>query len=165
MLRQHGEKELEKFLEFLNCYHGTIKFIANYSRQEMFLAVSDLYIKPTDTDQCLHASSCHVYHSKKFKAYSQLLRSNIICSENSLYDKRCNKLEVCLREPGYSDRLVRQKILKSRKHKRKGLLNDMADKRNDNKLVFNITYHLNISILKDTMSFLHQLLLPHQEHQ
>ena len=38
MLWQHGEKELEKFLEFLNCYHPTIKY---YSRKEInFLDVS-----------------------------------------------------------------------------------------------------------------------------
>ena len=60
MLWQHGEKELEKFLKFLNCYHPTIKLTTNYSREEItFLDVSvrkknnqlvtDLYIKPTDT--------------------------------------------------------------------------------------------------------------------
>ena len=37
MLWQHGEKKLEKFLEFLNCYHPTIKFTANYSREEIIL--------------------------------------------------------------------------------------------------------------------------------
>ena len=41
MLWQHGEKELEKFLEFLNCYHSIIKFTADYSREEIhFLDVS-----------------------------------------------------------------------------------------------------------------------------
>ena len=35
MLWQHGEKELEQILEFLNCYHPTIKFIANYSQEEI----------------------------------------------------------------------------------------------------------------------------------
>ena len=35
MLWEHDEKELEKFLEFLNCYHTTIKFTANYSREEI----------------------------------------------------------------------------------------------------------------------------------
>ena len=41
MLWQHGEKELENFLEFLNCYHPTIKFTADYSREEIhFLDVS-----------------------------------------------------------------------------------------------------------------------------
>ena len=162
MLWQHGEKELEKFLEFLNCYHPTIKFTANYSWEEINFPgvsvrkknnqlVTDLYVKPTDTHQYLHASSCHVYHSKR------------IYSENSFYHKRCNDLEVWLRERGY--KLVRQQILKVCKHKRKSLLNDMKDKRNDLKLVFNIIYYPSFSNLKDNMSFLHLLLTPDQEHQ
>ena len=105
-----------------------------------------------------------MYHSKKSIPYSQALRLNRICSENS-YDKRCNELEVWLRERGYSDKLVRQQILKARTHKRKDLLNNMKDNRNDYQLVFNITYHPNFSKLKDTMSFLHLLLTPDQEHQ
>ena len=103
MLWQHGEKELEKFLKFLNCYHPTIKFTANYSQKGVnFLDVSvrknnnqlvtDLYIKPANTHQYLHASSCHVYHSKKSIPHSQALRLNRICSEISFYDKRCNEL-------------------------------------------------------------------------
>ena len=83
----------------------------------------------------------------------------------SSYDKRCNELEVWLRERGYSDKLVRQQILKARTHKRKGPLNNMKDKRNDYQLVFKITYHPNFSKLKDTMSFLHLLLTPDQEHR
>ena len=177
MLWQHGEKELEKILEFLNCCHLTIKFTANYSREEInFLDVlvkkknnqhvTDLYIKSTDTHQYLHASSCHVYQSiKKSISYGQILRLNRICSENSFYDKRCNELEVWLRKRGYSDKLVRQQILNARKHKRKDILNDMKDDRNDYKLVFNITYHPNFSNSKDTMLFLHLLLTPDQEHQ
>ena len=66
---------------------------------------------------------------------------------------------------GYSDKLVRQQILKARTHKRKDLLNNMKDKRNDYQLVFNIMYHPNFSKLKDTMPFLHLLLTPDQEHQ
>ena len=76
MLWQHDEKELEMFLEFLNCYHPTIKFTASYSQKEInFLDLSvrkennqlatDLYIKPTGTHHYLNASFCHVYHSKK----------------------------------------------------------------------------------------------------
>ena len=76
LLSQHGEKALKKFLEILNSYHPTIKFTANYSREKIsFLdvdvikkgsqLVTDRYIKPTDTTQYLHASSCQVFHSKK----------------------------------------------------------------------------------------------------
>ena len=106
MLWQHGEKELKKFLEILNPYHLTIKFTANYSREKIsFLGVEvikkgnqlvtacSLY-KTHRYHEHLHASSCHVFHSKKSIAYSQALRLNRICSENSFFDKRCNDLEI-----------------------------------------------------------------------
>ena len=32
MMWEHGEEELQKFLETLNCYHPTIKFTAEYSK-------------------------------------------------------------------------------------------------------------------------------------
>ena len=102
---EHGEEELEKFLEILNCYHPTIKFTAEYSRAKIdFLdvtvikkgtqLVTDLYIKQTDTHQYLHASSFHVSHCEKSIPFSQALRLNRICSENAFFDKRCNELEI-----------------------------------------------------------------------
>ena len=102
MLWEHGEEELKEFLETLNCCHPTIKFTAEYSRAKInFLdvmkkrnqLVTDLYVKPTDT-QYLHASSCHVSHCKKSIPFSQALCLNRICSENAFFDKRCNELEV-----------------------------------------------------------------------
>ena len=152
MLRKHGEKELKKFLEILNSYHPTIKFTANYSRENIsFLDIkvikkgnqllTDLYIKPTDTHQYLHASSCHVFHSKKSIPYSQALRLNRICSENSFFDKRCNDLDIWLRERGCGDKLVWKQILKARNFSRTELLNNRRKKENEDKLVLNITYH------------------------
>ena len=175
MLWQHGEDELKKFLEALNCYHPSIKFTWDYSREKInFLDVevikkdnqliTDLYIKPTDTHQYLHASSCHVYHCKKSIPFSQALRLNRICSENSFFDKRCNDLEAWLKERGYSDKLVRKQILQARKLKRTDLLNKSKDKTNDKKLVFNITYHPALSKLKTVMSNIHILLTPDKEH-
>ena len=120
------KKYLKKFLEILNYYHLTIKFTANYSREKTsFLdieeikkgnqLVTDLYIKPTDTHHYLHASSCHVFHSKKSIPYSQALKLNRICSENSFFDKRFNDLDIWLKGRGYSNKLVRKQILKARK--------------------------------------------------
>ena len=130
----HGEEELQKFLETLNCYHPTLKFTAEYSRAKInFLhatvikngnqLATDLHIKPTDTHQYLHASSCHVSHCKKSISFSQTLRLNRICSENSFFDERCNELEIWLKERGYSDKLVRGQILKARKFSRSEVLN------------------------------------------
>ena len=111
LIWQHGEKELEKFLEILNCYHPTIKFTGNYSWEQInFLDVSvrkknkqlvtNLYIKPTDTHQYLHASSCHVYHSKKCATYSQASRLSTICPENSFYKKICNESRGTVKKTG-----------------------------------------------------------------
>ena len=65
----------------------------------------------------------------------------------------------------YIHKLVRQQIFKARTHKRKDLLSNMKDKRNDYQLVFNITYHPYFTNLKDTMSFLYFLITPDQKHQ
>ena len=100
-----------------------MKFTAEYSRAKIiFLDVtvikkgdqllSDLYIKPADTHQYLHASLCHVSHCKKSIHFSQALRLNRICSKNMFFDKWCNKLEIWLKERGYSEKLVKGQILK-----------------------------------------------------
>ena len=52
-----------------------------------------LFVKPTDTHQILNPTFCHPYHCKKDIPYSQILRLNRICSDNSNFDKRCNKFE------------------------------------------------------------------------
>ena len=104
MVWENGEEELKKFLETLNCCHPTIKLTVEYSRAKInFLditvmkkgnqLVTDLYVKPTDTHQYLHASSCHVSRYKKSITFSQVLRLNRICSANAFFDKRCNELE------------------------------------------------------------------------
>ena len=72
----HGEDSLKAFIEYINQYHHSIKFTADYSFNTInFLdvqvikegnnLVTDLYIKPTDTHQYLEASSCHVKASSK----------------------------------------------------------------------------------------------------
>ena len=79
--------------------------------------VNDLYVKPTNTNQYLHASLCHVSHCKKSIPFGYVLRLNRICSENALFDKRSNEFEVRLKER-YSHTLVRGRILKAIKSSR-----------------------------------------------
>ncbi|XP_071830742.1 uncharacterized protein [Apostichopus japonicus] len=63
------EDSLLTFINHINSFHSTIKFISDYSHQQVnFLDVTvrkehgtpstDLYTKPTDTHQYLHSSSC-----------------------------------------------------------------------------------------------------------
>ena len=143
---------LLKFLEILNSYQFTIKFTTNYLWETLrFLdvevikkgnqLVTDLYIKPTDTHEYLLAGYCDVFHSKKFMPYSQTLRLNRICSENSFFDKRRNDLEIRLKGRGHSDKLVRKQILKARKFSRADLLNNQRKTKNEDKCVLHTTCH------------------------
>lgn len=89
-----SKKETEKFLGFVNSYLPKIKYIDNYSREEIsFLdvavkrndnhLVTDLHIKPKETHQYLQASSYHGYYTKRSILYIQVLRLNKIYSDNS----------------------------------------------------------------------------------
>ena len=95
--------------------HPTIKFTADWSQISInFLDVmvsiaegvieTDLYVKPTDSHQYHLSSSCHPFYCKKGIPDSQALRLNRICSNNEFFDKRCNVLEKCLLERGYSEK-------------------------------------------------------------
>ena len=173
---EHGEDKLKEFLDYLNSCHPSIKFTAEYSRDKVnFLDVqvirkdnkliTDLYVKPTDTHQYLDASSCHVYHSKKSIPFSQALRLNRICSEPSFFDKRCNQLESWLKERGYSDKLIRQQVLKARQFPREGLLYKENNNIKKDTLTFNITYHPAFAKIKNILNNIHLLLTPDAEHR
>ena len=84
---------------------------------------ADLYVKPTDTRQYLHSSSCHPYHCKKGIRYSQTLRLNTICSDSRSFDRRSNDLERWLLEKGYKEKEVRKQVLRGRALCRDDLLN------------------------------------------
>ena len=71
----------------------------------------------------LDPTSCHLYHCKKGIPYSKTsLRLNRICSDNSNFDKGCNKLESWLFEKGYNEKMVRKWVLRDREHSRESLL-------------------------------------------
>ena len=175
LLWEHGEESLKLFLEHINNLHPTIKFTADYSDKKVnFLDVevsrngdkliTDLYVKPTDTHQYLEATSCHPTHCKTSIPYSQALRLNRICSENDLFDKRCNELESWLIKRGYNERLVRSKVLDARKFDRSYLLHKEKHERK-NKLTLNIVYHPAFGNLSRTLNKIHILLACDKEHR
>ena len=125
--------------------HPNIKFIAEWSKTSinffdvtvcLILGVikTDLYVKPADSHQYLHSSSCHPFHCKKGIPYGQALRLNS-------FDKRCNELEIFLLEKGYSSKLMRIEIVGARKIPRNELLDKEKSQGNDSKLTFNVTYY------------------------
>ena len=72
----HGEEQLVEFLDKMNQFHPSIKFMAKSSAKPvLFLDMkvtveneicltTDLYVKLTDTHQYLHKDSCHPGHCK-----------------------------------------------------------------------------------------------------
>ena len=162
----HGEESLKEFINEINSFHPTIKFTADWSKEKfIFLDVevtlkngvlsTDLFVKPTDTHQFLDPSSCHPYHCKKGIPYSQTLRLNRICSNNSNFDKRCNELENLLCEKGYSEKMVRKQVLRALEH----------SESDQKKLTFNITYYPVFQNVRSILQELHILLTPDQEHK
>ena len=102
-----------------------------------------------------------MYTTQKSIACSQALRFNRICSENQFFNKRCNDLEVWLKNRGYNEKLVRRQILKALNF----YLRSHRIKVHKNKLVFNITYYPICSKLKNILSNIHLLLTPDREHR
>ena len=170
-LWEHGEEKLKEFIEHLNEKHPTIKFTAEWSQTSInFLDVTvsliggkintDLYVKPTDSHQYLHSSSCHPYHCKKGIPYSQALLLNRICSDPSSFDKRCNDLEKWLIERSYSELEVRKQVLRARSFSRDSLLDKESTMDEQNKITFNLTYYTAFQNVKKILAELHLLLTP-----
>ena len=91
MIWTKSEKDLVEFLNELNTKHTSIKFEFKYSRQQIEVLNTLVYIhnnnklqttlyrKHTDPQNYLHAKSEHPYPLKKSIAYSQTLRIKRIC--------------------------------------------------------------------------------------
>ena len=111
----------------------TIKFTSDASKTTVnFLDVkislkdgkfsTDLFVKPTDTHQFLHPSSCHPFHCKKAIPFSQALRLNRICSSDDEFENRCEDLYDWLRDRGYKHKLVEDQIRRACNFDRNDLL-------------------------------------------
>ena len=104
------------------CFYSSVNFLDVKVIMKDGKIITDLYVKPADTHQYLGSSSCHPYLCKKSVPYSPALHLNIIYSNNTFFNQRCNELEHWLHERGYSERVVRQEIKKARKIPRNELL-------------------------------------------
>ena len=162
--------------QLLSDIRPTIKFTADWSYiSANFLDVkvilkdgkiiTDLFVKPADTHQYLDSSSCHPSHCKNSIPYSEALRLNRICSNNAFFDPRCNELEHWLHEPGYSERVLKKEILKARKIPRNELLEKELNHKEENKLMFNVTYYPAFQNKKTILEELQIPLAPDKEHQ
>ena len=58
MMWQHGEEELQQFLENLNCYYATIKFTTEYYKTKINFSDVTVMKKDNQLVTDLYVSSC-----------------------------------------------------------------------------------------------------------
>ena len=90
-----GQDSLDEFINFINSFHATIKFTANYSPNSVNFLDVTINKSPqgiSDTHQYFLSDSCHPKHCKEAIAYSQALRIRRICSTDTLYRKWSSEL-------------------------------------------------------------------------
>ena len=157
-------------MKFINnkVYCGLVKKSVNFLDVTVSLIDgqidTDFYIKPADSHQYFHSSSCHPYHCKKHISYSQALRLNRICSKNNLFDIHCNNSEKWQSERGCSEKLVRKEILKARSQFKETTLDKEKMSRNDDRITFNITYYPVFKNIRIILEELHISLTPDEQH-
>ena len=138
LIWEHGEESLNVFVDYLNSVHPTLKFTVKYSKTQVeFLDVlvsnenghirTNLYVKPTDTHQYLHFSSCHTYHTKSGIPYGQALRLRRIISNDDDFQEKCSDLKQWLLKRGFDERMVTDKIHLAKLKTREELLNFERD--------------------------------------
>ena len=175
-LWEHGEEKLKKFIEHLNEKHPTIKFTAEWCQTSInFLDVTvsliggkviiDLYVKPTDSHQYLDSSWCLPYLCIKGITCSQALRLNRICSDPYSFDRRCSDLEKCLIERGYSKPEIRIQLLRAWGFLRDSQLDRENSRKEQNKIIFDLTYYPLFQNFKNILAELHFLLTPVDAHK
>ena len=147
-----GEQKLKEFFEYLNNCHPTIKFTMDYSFEKInFLDVSvrkshngkletNLYTKPTDTHQFLHATSCHRSSCKNSIPYSQAIRIKRICSVENELNQQLLNLEQWLVERGYHRDKIKREISRVNSIERSHLLTKKV-KGNDDTVTLTLTFH------------------------
>ena len=114
--------EFQKFVEYLNSVHDTIKFAEEFSSIEInFLDVttyrngqeilSKLYCKPTDSHSYLEFNSCYPPHNKTSIPFSQFLRIRRNCSRWEDFILYGMQLSTYFSIRGYPTELVKESLL------------------------------------------------------
>ena len=156
---EHGEESLKVFIDQVKMFHPTIKFTAEYSKDEVnFLDLNiklidgelkiGLFVKPTDTHQFLDPISSNPYYCKKGIPYSQASSFN--------FDKR-NDLEKWLVERGYNEKMIPKQILRARNHSINDFLEREKPQMSEEELIFNITYYPAFQNVRAVVEELHIL--------
>ena len=145
-----SDEELQNFPSRANNLNPSLKFTHKISNTIIsFLDTSsslskgelssDLYSKPTDTNQYLLHSSCHPPHVTKSIPYSQALRIRRICSTDKSLKKRLGQLKNHLKR-GYKQSIIKKSFIKAHSISRSSLL-QYKEKQKCKRTPCVLTYH------------------------
>ena len=163
-----GEEKLKEFIDYLNNAHDTIKFTCKWSDHEIeFLDVkvlnesgvleTDVFIKPTDSHQYLHHSSCHPGACKKSIPFAQAMRLRRICSKSCFFEERVRDLVEFLVGRGYRKAYVEGQVDKVRRMTRDEVLSKSNQPRST-KTPLVVTYHPRLPDISKILRELHPIL-------
>ena len=172
MVWTHGVDALHDFFVALNAFCPHIQFTYEWSSSKVhFLDVdvynidghveTDLYIKPTDTHQFLHSSSCHPASCKKGIPFSQALRIRRICSKPEWFEKRAEELISFFVARGYSLDTLKKDIDRARSVPREDALQTKTRDRND-RIPLVVTFHPALPNLGAILSNAQHILQSHE---
>ena len=117
------DEELEKFTEWINSIHPTIKFTCDSNPSgipflDTFVTIRDNklvtkpHTKPTDNKQYILPSSCHPKHIIRSIPYSQALRIKRICTDHQTLIEELENLRGYFLNRKYSPHIVNDAINK-----------------------------------------------------
>ena len=147
-----SDEELQNFISRANNLHPSIKFtheifnttisfLDNSSSLSEDVLSTDLYSKPTDTNQYLLPSSCHLHHVTQSIPYNQALRIRRICSTDKSLKKRLGQLKNNLKRRGYKQSIIKKSFSKANNISMSSLL-QYKEKQKCKRTPCILTYHL-----------------------
>ena len=113
-----SNNSLKQFMDGINNYHPTIKFIYDQHNQEIpFLDTivyrtkdnklfTRNYHKPSDNKQYLHYHSAHPRKQKESVPYGLLIISKRICSEQKYFEQEAREIIQQLKHRKYPQQLL-----------------------------------------------------------
>jgi hypothetical protein len=170
----HGVDELSNFINVANNLSPSIQLTFEHSSKSVsFLDVlvrlsdsqitTEVFHKPTDTQQYLHFDSCHPTSHKLPIAYSQALRIHKICSDKGDAVRHCEELKDSLVRRGYPRGAVVRNIRRALATDRKALIYPMHQEAKE-PLSLVLPYHPDVAHIPNILRRHEHLLRGHDIH-
>ena len=119
----HGENKIKMFLERLNSFYPTLRFIHELSKESLPILdlklklskakiSSDIYVKDINRHQYLHYASSYPKHTKQYIVYSQALRVKRICSEDKDFEQHIHEMRLWFQKRAYPNKILDEEVVK-----------------------------------------------------